>query len=150
MAITTKQTHDTGTTLEIRRLIPAARQRVFDAWTHAKELDRWSAPSPMTPKAEVDLRVGGRYRITMRGPDGIERRVGGVYRVIEPPTKLVYTWKWEESAMPDSVVTVEFHDRGKSTEVVLRHEGLVDPDSRARHEHGWKSCLDNLVALEQA
>jgi uncharacterized protein YndB with AHSA1/START domain len=73
-----------------------------------------------------------------------------VYRVIEPPSKLVYTWKWEESAMPDSTVTVEFHDRGKSTEVVLRHDGLVDPDSRARHEHGWNGCLDNLVTLMKA
>jgi uncharacterized protein YndB with AHSA1/START domain len=101
----------------------------------------------MTAHAEVDLRVGGRYRITMLGPDGSERRVGGVYREIDPPAKLVYTWKWEESAMPDSVVTVEFIDHGKSTEVVLRHDGLVDPDSRARHEHGWNGCLDNLGAL---
>jgi uncharacterized protein YndB with AHSA1/START domain len=73
-----------------------------------------------------------------------------MYREIDPPAKLVYTWKWEESAMPDSVVTVEFHDRGKQTEVVLRHDGLVDPDSRARHEHGWNGCLDKLVALEKA
>jgi uncharacterized protein YndB with AHSA1/START domain len=82
----------------------------------------------------------------MRGPDGVHV-VGGVYRVIEPPAKLVYTWKWEESPMPDSTVTVEFHDRGKSTEVVLRHEGLTDAESRGRHEHGWNACLDNLVAL---
>jgi uncharacterized protein YndB with AHSA1/START domain len=150
MAATTKQASGVETTLEIRRLIPAPRQRVFDAWTNAKELDRWSAPGPMTARAEVDLRVGGRYRLTMRGPDGVERRVGGVYREIDPPAKLVYTWKWEESAMPDSVVTVEFHDRGKQTEVVLRHDGLVDPDSRARHEHGWNGCLDKLVALEKA
>lgn len=147
MAPTTKQANRVDTTVEIRRVIPAPRRRVFDAWTQAKELDRWSAPSPMKPKAEVDLRVGGRYRIVMRGPDGSEHIVSGVYRVIEPPAKLVYTWKWEESAMPDSTVTVEFHDRGKSTEVVLRHDGLADAESRARHEHGWNGCLDNLVAL---
>jgi uncharacterized protein YndB with AHSA1/START domain len=149
MASTTKDAAST-TSLEIRRVIPATRQRVFDAWTQAKELDRWSAPSPMTPRAEVDLRVGGRYRIVMRAPDGTEHRVGGVYRVIDPPSKLVYTWKWEESAMEDSVVTVEFHDRGKSTEVVLRHDGLTDAESRARHEHGWNACLDNLAALSRA
>jgi len=149
MASTTKDAAST-TSLEIRRVIPATRQRVFDAWTQAKELDRWSAPSPMTPRAEVDLRVGGRYRIVMRAPDGTEHRVGGVYRVIDPPSKLVYTWKWEESAMEDSVVTVEFHDRGKSTEVVLRHDGLTDAESRARHEHGWNACLDNLAALPRA
>ena len=101
----------------------------------------------MTARAEVDLRVGGRYHIVMRGPDGVERSVGGVYRVVERPSKLVYTWKWDESPMPDSLVTIEFHDRGTATEVVLRHEGLADAESCARHEHGWKGCLDNLVAV---
>ena len=147
MAATTKAAETKGTTLEIRRVIPAVRERVFDAWTQAKELDRWSAPPPMTPRAEVDLRVGGSYRIVMRGPDGVDRRVAGVYRVIDRPSKLAYTWSWEESPMPDSLVTIEFLDRGKSTEVVLRHEGLADSESRARHEHGWMGCLDNLVAL---
>lgn len=147
MATTTKAAQSTDTTLEIRRLIAAPRERVFDAWTQAKELDRWSAPSPMTPRAEVDLRVGGRYRIVMRDPTGVERSVGGVYRVIERPSKLVYTWKWEESPMPDSIVTIEFHDRGQQTEVLLRHEGLTDVESRARHEHGWNGCFDNLVGL---
>jgi len=147
MATTAKKEERAGTTLEIRRTIPAPRERVFDAWTQAKELNKWSAPSPMTPKAEVDLRIGGRYRIVMRGPDGIDRIVGGVYRTIERPSKLVYTWKWEESPMADSLVTIDFVERGKATEVLLRHEGLSDPDSRARHEHGWIGCLDNLVAL---
>ena len=149
MATTTKAADQRAATLEIRRLVPAARERVFDAWTQAKELDRWSAPSPMKARAEVDLRVGGHYRIVMRDPDGGERAVGGVYRVIERPSKLVYTWKWEESPMPDSLVTVEFHDRGKETEVVLRHEGLTDEGSRARHEHGWNGCFDNLVGFLQ-
>lgn len=147
MATTTKAADQRAATLEIRRLIPAARERVFDAWTQAKELDRWTAPPPMTARAQVDLRVGGRYRIVMRGPDGIDRSVGGVYRVVERPSKLVYTWKWEESPMGDSLVTVEFHDRGKETEIVLRHEGLSDVESRNRHEHGWNGCLDNLVDL---
>jgi len=147
MATTAKKGDGAETALEIRRTIPAPRERVFDAWTQAKELNRWSAPSPMTPTAEVDLRVGGRYRIVMRHPDGTEHRVAGVYRTIDRPTKLVYTWKWEDSPMPDSVVTVEFHERGKQTEVVLRHEGLADPESRGRHEHGWTACLDNLVTV---
>ncbi|HEY2377849.1 MAG TPA: SRPBCC domain-containing protein [Gemmatimonadaceae bacterium] len=147
MATAAKKEERAEATLEIRRTIPAPRERVFEAWTQAKELDRWSAPSPMTPTAEVDLRVGGRYRIVMRGPDGAEHRVGGVYRTIDRPSRLVYTWKWEDSPMPDSVVTVEFHERGKETEVVLRHEGLTDSESRGRHEHGWNACLDNLVTI---
>jgi uncharacterized protein YndB with AHSA1/START domain len=137
-----------GTTVEVRRTIPAPRERVFDAWTQAKELNRWSAPSPMTPSAEVDLRVGGRYRIVMRAPDGSERLVGGVYRAIERPSKLVYTWRWEDRPMAtDTLVTIEFHDRGTATDVVLRHEGLKEGEDREHHEHGWNACLDNLVSI---
>ena len=137
MATTTKKADAIDTTLEWGR----------SEVVLIEELNRWSAPAPMTPSAEVDLRVGGRYRIVMRGPDGADRIVAGVYRTIERPSKLAYTWKWDESPMPDSLVTVEFHDRGKSTEVVLRHEGLIDAESRARHEHGWTGCLENLVSI---
>lgn len=147
MATTAKKAERADAALEIRRTIPAPRERVFDAWTQAKELNRWSAPSPMVPTAQVDLRVGGRYRLVMRAPDGSDRIVGGVYRTIDRPAKLVYTWKWEDSAMDDTIVTVEFHERGKQTEVVLRHEGLTDPEDRGRHEHGWNACFDNLVTI---
>jgi len=150
MAGTTKKAERRDATLEVRRTFAAPRERVFRAWTQPEELDKWSSPGPLTPTSDVDLRVGGRYRIIMRGPDGTEHRVGGVYQVIEPPSKLVYTWKWEEKPdMRDSVVTVEFLDRGKSTEVVLRHDGLADAEDRARHEHGWNGCLEKLAALLQ-
>jgi len=153
MATTTKKTPpppppQAAISLEIRRIFAAPRERVFRAWTVPQELDKWSAPGPMTPTADVDLRVGGRYRIVMRGPDGTEHRVGGVYRVIEPPSRLVYTWKWEDKpGGADTVVTVDFLERGKSTEVVLRHEGFDDAEDRARHEHGWGACLDNLASF---
>ena len=148
MASTTRKKVEAAPALEVRRTFPASRDRVFRAWTRAEELDQWSAPGPMTPAAEVDLRVGGRYRIVMGAPDGSTRAVGGVYRVIEPPSRLVYTWKWEGNPdARDSVVTVEFLERGKSTEVILRHEGLADTGDRDRHEHGWLGCLDKLSSL---
>ena len=150
MATTTKNAERLA--LEIRRTIKAPRERVFQAWTQAEELKRWSAPAPANiAVAEVDLRVGGRYRITMRKPDGTEVRVGGVYRTIEPPKRLVYTWRWENAPEgSESLVTVEFREQGKATEVVLRHEGLTSMDDRQKHEHGWVGCLDNLEALAPA
>src|SRR3954467_14261328 len=82
--------------LEVRRLIRAPRQRVFDAWTKAEELKAWHAPGPLTVSlAEIDLRVGGAYRIHMQAPDGSEHRASGVYREIDPPRKVVYTWGWD-------------------------------------------------------
>ncbi len=135
--------------LEIRRTVPAPRERVFDAWTRPEEVRRWSAPGPMSVAvAEIDLTVGGRYRIEMQAPDGARHVVGGTYREIDPPRRLVYNWTWEDQPETrDSLVTVEFHERGTSTEIVLRHERLPSDESRVRHEHGWTGCLDNLVGL---
>jgi uncharacterized protein YndB with AHSA1/START domain len=131
-------------TLEVRRTIRAPRQRVFDAWTKAEELKRWHAPAPATvDTTEVDLRVGGTWRIHMRGAEGQDYHVHGVYREIDPPQRLVYTWTWAHDPI-DSTVTIEFHDLGDATEVVLRHDGLVTPKSRANHEHGWVGCFAKL------
>ena len=133
-------------TLEIRRTIQAPRPRVFEAWTAPKELAKWHAPGPMTvPHADVDLRAGGKYRIVMRAPDGEEHVVHGEYRQVDRPKKLIYTWSWERRIM-DSLVTVEFHERGQrgeATEVVLRHD-LPSVAERTRHEEGWIGCLDKL------
>jgi uncharacterized protein YndB with AHSA1/START domain len=102
----------------------------------------------MRSTAEVDLRVGGRYRIAMEGPDGAVHVVSGAYREIDPPRRLVYTWQWENSPrFPETQVTVEFRARADGgTDLVLVHEGLPDEDSYARHAHGWDGCLAKLDA----
>ena len=134
-------------TLEVRRVIRAPRERVFDAWTTPEEIRKWHAPGPLTVSlVEVDLRPGGRYRIHMREPDGKEHRVGGVYREVDRPRKVVYTWGWEgDHVVKDSLVTLEFHDRGDSTEVVLTH-AIADDKERASHTNGWTSIMDKLEA----
>src|SRR2546427_12616018 len=73
-------------TVRLQRTFQAPREKVFQAWTRPEELKRWSAPGDLTtPVAEVDLRVGGRYRIDMRAPDGTLHRVTGTYREVESP-----------------------------------------------------------------
>jgi uncharacterized protein YndB with AHSA1/START domain len=135
----------TAPTLEVRRTIRAPRQRVFDAWTKAEELKRWhSAGTTIVAAAQVDLRVGGRWRIDMRSAEGRTYYVSGMYREIDPPHRLVYTWKWDTDPI-DTVVTVEFRDLGTTTEVVLRHDGLVTPKSRADHERGWLAGFAKLA-----
>ena len=76
---------------------------------------------------ELDLRAGGRYRL-----EGNDRRrpwrVGGPYLEVTPPSKLVYTWSWDNDPAlgdplgRDTLVTVEFIERGSETEVVVTHE----------------------------
>jgi uncharacterized protein YndB with AHSA1/START domain len=135
--------------LEIRRTFNASRERVFAAWTKAEEIQRWSAPGEMTvPSAEVDLRVGGRFRILMQAPDGTQHHATGVYRVIDPPSRLVYTWSWEERpVITDTIVSLEFIERGATTELVLRHELLPSEEERTHHERGWIGCLDKLSTI---
>ena len=135
--------------LRLTRTLAAPPHKVFRAWTDPQALKRWSAPGDMTtPLAEVDLRVGGRYRIHMLAPDGTVHKVSGVYRLVEPPAKLVYTWRWEEKPEEgDTLVTVEFHDRGGRTEVVLTHERFPNVAVRDRHESGWAGCLAKLATV---
>ena len=103
----------TPSVVEVRRTIRATRQRVFDAWTKPEELKRWHAPGPLTVAlAEMDVRVGGEYRIHMVAPSGEEHRVVGTYREVDPPRRLAYTWKWETGTDATvSTVTIDFVGR---------------------------------------
>ncbi len=136
-------------TLRLARTFAAPPDKVFKAWTEPEALKRWSAPGAMTaPLAEVDVRVGGRYRIHMQAPDGTLHRVTGIYREVDPPRRLVYTWAWEEKpAEGETLVTVEFHDRGGRTEVVLIHERFPNEAVRDQHESGWTGCLAKLATV---
>ncbi len=138
--------------LTVRRSFPAPRQRVFEAFTNADALKAWWGPDGYgTPVAELDLRVGGRYRLGMRKlPDGEIFYLTGTYREILPPERLVYTWTWEhEEAIKDTVVTIEFRESTglTATDVVITHELLPTPEWRERHGHGWNSCLDKLARV---
>ena len=135
--------------LRLRRVFEAPPERLFAAWTTPEELKRWHAPGPLScVLAEIDLRAGGRYRIHMREPEGKEHWVGGIYRVVEPGRRLVYTWKWETPSAnndpSETLVTIEFLPKGKGTELVLTHEGFVSEDARKNHEHGWTAIMEKL------
>src|SRR3954467_14531029 len=109
--------------LELRRRFAAAPERVFDAWTDPELLRRWWAARPDwdTPAAEVDLRPGGRYRLSMRDTaHDLVRTVEGEYTEVQRPERLAYTWAWEDGDGGETHVVVEFHAHGDGTEVVLR------------------------------
>jgi len=132
--------------LRITRTLAASRERIFRAWTEAEAMKRWYAPGETKVAiAEVDLRVGGAWRVLMRATDGSEYDIRGVYREIEPPSRLVFTWKWvHEPAEKETLVTVELRDVAGRTELVLTHERFKEDQDRSNHETGWHACLDNL------
>lgn len=133
--------------VQIKRNFNAPREKVYKAWTQAEELSRWFAPTDdyETIVEKLDVQEGGKYRIVMKHPNATHL-LTGEYLHVQPQEKLVYTWLWEDQNPPSDMsrVTVEFVDRGASTEVILTHEKLSTEDSRQKHTHGWTGCLERL------
>ena len=133
-------------TLVVRRRINATREKLFAAWTQPTLLVRWWGPQGVAcPAAEIDLRVGGSYRIANRFPDGTLLWIAGVFEVIEPPHRLTYTWKLESRDTAVERVTVCFESHGTATEIIVTHESIPDEAARTSHERGWNGCLDSLL-----
>jgi uncharacterized protein YndB with AHSA1/START domain len=137
-------------TLVVRRRINATPERLFAAWTQPELLVRWWGPQGVAcTGAEIDLRVGGTYRIANQFPDGTVLWIAGVFEVIEPPRRLTYTWRLESQSGLVERVTVCFEGSGASTEVVITHERIANEAARTSHERGWNGCLDKLVKFAE-
>ena len=111
--------------IAMTRVFDAPRSLVFDAWTKPELLKRWLGVRNGWSLAvcEVDLKVGGAYRFVWRGPDGAEMGMGGVYREIVPPERLVSTEKFDDPWYPgealDTMVLAEESGQTRVTVTVL-------------------------------
>jgi uncharacterized protein YndB with AHSA1/START domain len=123
--------------------------KVWRAWTDPQAMKQWFAPSDAFSVllAEADVRVGGRYRIVMKSPEGEEHDVSGTYREVVREKKLVYTWAWKSTPERESLVTMELRAAGGGTELTLKHEQFFDAAARDRHQHGWNGCIGRLERL---
>jgi uncharacterized protein YndB with AHSA1/START domain len=131
-------------TLVVRRTVRAPIARVFEAWTRAESVAMWWGPSPVRCSgAEIDLRVGGRYRIGNVFPDGRELWIEGEFDVVDPPHRLVYSWI--VGSAPAERVTVRFEELDSATEIIIAHEKIADDSTRDGHQRGWEGCLDGLA-----
>jgi len=139
----------TDTTLRIERTFPATRERVFEAWTQAEALSHWFAPSAAfeVRVPTLDLRPGGEYLIEMRRPDGTLSTATGRYLEITPPSRLVFTWNWQEQPeWGESTVTIALEAHGLETRLTLVHERLATAELRDQHEQGCVGCLAQLAS----
>ena len=138
--------------LALDRTYPVAPEKVWRAWTDPEALKRWWGPGKGEPVslAELDVRVGGRFRIVFGGPDGKMHECAGIYREVAPNRKLVFTWCWPNTT-PErvSVVTISFLASGKGTELSFRHEQLFDEAARDGHKRGWTEALAKLETFLQ-
>jgi uncharacterized protein YndB with AHSA1/START domain len=143
-------TQHAADTIQLRRTYSAPVDAVWRAWTSPEALSRWFRPSDehTTTVHALELRVGGKYRIEMVHTSGKRHVVGGIYRELQPPRLLSFTWKGEDNpTMPDTLVTIELTPEGGRTELVLTHENLVEEKLREDHRHGWTSCLERLDGI---
>lgn len=142
--------------IRITRDFDAPRQLVWEAYTRPELLKRWLGAMPGWSWAvcEMDVREGGRYRWVWRGPDGAEMGLGGEYREVVPPERLVTTEKYDQAWYPgEGVGTVEFRERDGRTTLVttLRYESkeardaVVQSGATGGMEMGY-IALDTLLA----
>ncbi|MCU7928283.1 MAG: SRPBCC domain-containing protein [Candidatus Thiodiazotropha sp. (ex Dulcina madagascariensis)] len=147
---TTLTTHK-NLSLEVRRVFPFPRPMVFEAWTGAEYLHRWMGPTPAIEAKyiEIDFREGGTYRFGFIEEGEPVKYVRGLYHMIQPPEKLVFSWTWEApqiDAGTETLVTVEFNEVAQGTEVYLRHERFASREACELHKWGWEGTFDKLGA----
>jgi uncharacterized protein YndB with AHSA1/START domain len=137
-------------TVRLEGVLPAPPSLVFRALTDPPELAKWWGPHGFTiPGLELDLRVGGGYRIAMQPPEGELFYLQGEFREVDPSRRLAYTFRWEDPD-PDDVettVTLSLRDLGGSTELKLDQGAFATEARRALHEQGWTDSFEKLRGL---
>jgi uncharacterized protein YndB with AHSA1/START domain len=144
-------------TLHLKRTFAAPRERVFAAFAHQEQMDRWmcrDATDHVIKYLKFDFRVGGGFEMEIRTPKRDVYLMHVTYREIIAPSKIAFSWGYEHAgadgkrvgdALEGTLVTFEFHDRAGSTELVLTHELLPSDHEYRSHEQGWKGCFDKLA-----
>ena len=147
MAVTTA-IPTTDTTLFMKRTFKASREDVFRAWTTPDKLMQWFAAGKdyIGSVADVDLRVGGTFRMGMKHvPSGKSHVATGVYKEVRFPERIVFTWSWEgEAQHGESRITIDLRDLGGDTEMHFTQEFLPNKKERDDHETGWTACFEKL------
>lgn len=131
--------------LELTRSFDAPIARVFACFTNPVEMSAWLGPYDHRGEVlEMEAQVGGRYRIAMHKPDGTNLFAGGVFQAIEEPSRIAFTWKWEDG-VANTLIIVTLRETGGKTEMVFRQEGFTEETYRDMHIHGWTGCLDKMA-----
>ena len=142
---------DTSIGFTLVRNLDASPERIFSAWTSTDEAAEWWHPrGAITPRETVEINptVGGRYRYTMVDQaSGDEVVTGGEYTVVEPFTKLAFSWGYLDAAVDDSpLVTLTIDDLGGLTRLTFDIRGVTGMKGDDSFYDGWESALDSLAA----
>ena len=139
------------TTLRLERLIASPPEILFALWTEPAQLIRWWAPDGSEASVDaLDTRPGGRWRTTLRRSDGSVLAMSGVYRIVEPPRRLAFTWAWEDASGArghETEVMVSFEATPGGTRLVLLQQRFETKQARDNHNIGWSSGFDRLAKI---
>jgi uncharacterized protein YndB with AHSA1/START domain len=148
-----QQQEQAAAAVRVERHYPVAAAKVWRAWTDPQALSRWfgaaGRPDAVT-EAEVDLRVGGRYRMVSRLPGGETYDVSGEYQEVVPHRRLVFTWAWQSTPDRVSRVSIDFVERDGGTDLHFVHDRFFDEQARISHEHGWQPAFERIDGYLQA
>jgi uncharacterized protein YndB with AHSA1/START domain len=133
--------------LTLKRQIKASPARIFKAWTDPSKMVHWWGPHETVDgsvTAEVDLRIGGSFRVSFSTPDGQTHEASGEFREIVPDERLVYTWIWTREPDQKTLMTITLRGEEGGTMLTLTHAQLADEAARVSHEKGWLGVIDRL------
>lgn len=136
--------------LELTRTLDASRERVFAALTDPADLAVWWGPAGFTtPEIELALHVGGAYRFGMQPPDAEVFHLAGEFLDVEPPSRLAYTFRWEEPDPDDreTVVRLSLDAAAELTRLSLWQGTFATEARLALHTNGWTDALQRLGDL---
>jgi uncharacterized protein YndB with AHSA1/START domain len=135
----------TSPVLKITRIFEATPEKLFDAWFTREQWQAWIGPEGGRCDVPVlEPKVGGRYHLIMHLGDGREIPVEGLFKEVDRPKTLAFTWGWALSGHPDTLVRLSFRAVPGGTELTLTHEGLPTEEDRTGHGKGWNSTLNKL------
>jgi uncharacterized protein YndB with AHSA1/START domain len=136
----------------LTRRIAARPSIVFEALTTADGVAAWFGPDALpVVSAEVDARVGGAFRVRFRTLDGLEHEACGEYLTLEPPHRVVMSWRFTAGGQPEeaggrvSRVEIDVAPIAGGAELTFTHTDLKNEASALGHRGGWSGALDKLV-----
>jgi uncharacterized protein YndB with AHSA1/START domain len=134
--------------LRLERLIASPPEMLFALWIEPAELVKWWAPDGYAAVVDMlDARPGGRWRALLRRPDGSGVATSGVYRIVEPPRRLAFSWAWEDASGArghETEVSVSFEPAPGGTRLVLVQQRFETRQARDNHDRGWAASFDRI------
>jgi uncharacterized protein YndB with AHSA1/START domain len=139
-----------GLVLNLECLVSAFPDVTYRLLTEPGELVKWWGPLGFVlPEVYVDLAVGGRYSFLMAPPEGEPFHLSGEFLQVKRPSRLVYTFRWEEPSPDDreTVVDLSLQESGGGTRLMLTQKPFLTDERLSLHRNGWTESFEKLRAV---